>query len=95
MEYRKKIAFHRVIQGRILSLPRAPCGTRTCSRHIMGHYVKKKQYSLRVFSKTFDPRRLARWKQFTQDNRDDEYQYQKEYRKSGYSIQMSRMSFSK
>jgi len=94
IESRKKYNFHRVIQGRIFSLPRAPCGTRTCSRHIMGHYVKKNQYSLRLFSKKFDPTKLARWEQLASDNRKDEYQFQMEYRRSGYSIQMSRMSFS-
>ena len=92
IEPRKKIAFHRAMNGRIFYLPRSPCGTRNCNRSILGHYVKKK-YSLSLFNKTFDPKRLARWKQVVKDDKEAEYQYQKEYRRSGYSIQMSRMSF--
>jgi hypothetical protein len=41
----------------------------------------------------FDPKRVLRWEELAEQNREDEYQFEKEYRRSGYSIQMSRMSF--
>ena len=93
MEPQKKLTFYRAMHQGILRLPPCPCGNKACSRSILGHYVKKKSYSLRLFSKNFDPKRLARWRRLVEENVEEEYVYQKAYRRSGYSIHMSRMSF--
>jgi len=93
MAPRKKIAFHRAMQGRILDLPSPPCGTTKCDRHIFGHYNKNKKYSLCLFTKKFDTKRCRRWTQIAEENREEEFQYQKAYRRSGYNIMMSSLSF--
>ena len=94
LEPRKKIAFFRASHHpRIHRLPPSPCGKKACDRQIHGHYIRLKRYSLRLFSQTFDPKRLRTWEEYLQNAIEEEYQYQKAYRRSGYSIQMSRMSF--
>jgi hypothetical protein len=99
LEPSKKLTFLRETNRRLFYLPRPPCGTKTCSRHhrIYGYYINRgyrnKRYSLRLFVTKFDSKRVSRWEELAEQNRDDEYQFEKEYRRSGYSIQMSRMSF--
>ena len=94
LEPRKKIAFFRaILHPRIDRLPPSPCGKKACDHRIYGHYIRLKRYSLCLFFKKFDPKRLRSWEDYLQNAIEDEYQYQKAYRRSGYSIQMSRMSF--
>jgi len=99
LEPKKKLDFLRKTNRRMLYLPRPPCGTKTCSRNhqIFGYFknrgYRNKRYSLRLFVGKFDPKRVLRWEELAEQNRDDEYQLEKEYRRFGYSIQMSRMSF--
>ena len=99
LEPKKKLDFLRETNRRMFYLPRPPCGTKTCSRNhqIFGYFknrgYRNKRYSLCIFTKNFDPKRVSRWLELTKDNRQDEYDFEKAYRRSGYSIQMSRMSF--
>lgn len=93
LDPRKKMAFYRAIHPRIDRLPPPPCGNNTCYDRIYGHYKFPKQYSFPLFSKKMDPKRLRKWDQYLQAAIEEEYQYQKAYRRSGYSLHMSRMSF--